>query len=97
MEDDVMKYYANAIEFPDNSGETLAAIVRRLIHNWRSRRRLARLSELDDRMLDDIGFTRQELDHALSRPITVDAAGELKASAVTRRLQAARKRPGWGA
>ena len=56
---------------------------------WTSRRSLARLSELDDHMLADIGFTREEVRWALDLPFGYDPAGELL------RHAASRPRRGW--
>jgi len=41
---------------------------RQLWHAWRQRRELRRLSELDDRMLRDIGLSRGDVERALARP-----------------------------
>ena len=46
----------------------------RLIRNWRARRAVARLDRLDDRLLRDIGLTREDLQWAAGLPLTVNAA-----------------------
>ncbi|MDP9137359.1 MAG: DUF1127 domain-containing protein [Pseudomonadota bacterium] len=93
-----MKYYANAIDDPERTGAAAApSLVARLFRNWKSRRRLARLGDLEDRLLEDIGLTPDELNWALSVPLTVNPAGELERSALRRRLEEARRRPGRGA
>jgi uncharacterized protein YjiS (DUF1127 family) len=51
-----------------------ASIVGRLIRNWRARRAVARLDLLDDRMLRDIGLTREDLRWASGLPLSVNAA-----------------------
>jgi uncharacterized protein YjiS (DUF1127 family) len=48
------------------------------IHSWNSRRKLARLSELDDRLLADVGVTRDDVDWALQLPFSVDPSLELQ-------------------
>lgn len=42
-------------------------IFQRLLVDWHSRRRLAKLIKLNDRLLQDIGLKREDLDWALSR------------------------------
>jgi uncharacterized protein YjiS (DUF1127 family) len=51
-----------------------ASILGRLIRNWRARRSVARLDLLDDRMLRDIGLTREDLRWASGLPLSVNAA-----------------------
>ncbi len=51
-----------------------ASILGRLIRNWRARRAVARLDLLDDRMLRDIGLTREDLRWASGLPLSVNAA-----------------------
>lgn len=46
----------------------------RYYHNWRARAALRRLTDYDDRMLDDIGVTRGELHWALAQPLDMNAA-----------------------
>ena len=65
-------------------GSTLATLLRSaagLAHAWRQRRELTRLIDLDDRMLADIGLTRQDLTAALAEPLLVDASESLAAVA----------------
>jgi len=52
-----------------------AALGRAIRHNFETRaaqratrRRIRRIERLDERMLNDIGFTRADLDYGLSRP-----------------------------
>jgi uncharacterized protein YjiS (DUF1127 family) len=51
-----------------------ASILGQLIRNWRARRAVARLDRLDDRLLRDIGVTREDLRWAAGLPLTVNAA-----------------------
>ena len=44
-----------------------------------NRRSVARLSEFDDRMLADIGLSRQDVDWALHLPFSADPSRELEA------------------
>lgn len=55
---------------------------------WARRRRLQRLQDYDDHLLEDMGYTRQELAWALSLPMRVNARRAL------RRLQARLKARG---
>jgi uncharacterized protein YjiS (DUF1127 family) len=45
-----------------------------LIRNWRAQRAVARLSQLDDHLLSDIGVTRDDVDSARRLPLSVNAA-----------------------
>jgi uncharacterized protein YjiS (DUF1127 family) len=91
-----MRYYA--ITLAENMGAAHSvSLLARLLRNWRSRRRLARLRDLDDHLLADIGVRREEVDRALALPLTVNSAEALQHSARRRRLEEARRRPGWGA
>lgn len=59
--------------------------IRAWISLWRTRRRFNRLLDLDDRMLDDIGVTRAEVEYASRLPLGVNAAMELRRLANGRR------------
>ncbi len=52
---------------------------------WNRRRRLVRMRDLDDRTLDDIGITRDELEWALGLPFEANAALDLQRRASLRR------------
>src|SRR5680860_1084314 len=45
---------------------------RQIASHWLKRRRLYRLQQLDDRMLNDIGLLREEVNASLEQPLTVD-------------------------
>lgn len=51
----------------------------------RRRRRFARLRDLDDHMLDDIGVTRAEVETAARLPLSENAALELRRISLERR------------
>lgn len=51
--------------------------VERLLLALRNRREIESLIAADERMLRDIGITRQDLDMALSRPLSDDPSAEL--------------------
>ena len=52
------------------------AALRRVLRNWWKRRTLRKLQDLDDHLLYDIGLTRDEIDHALRLPLSIDPIGE---------------------
>lgn len=64
------------------------AVLRRLISNWRKRRRLRDLQQLDDHVLNDIGIRRADIMAVLSQPVSVDPVRELERRARLRRTQA---------
>lgn len=64
----------------------------RIASNWLRRRKLYRLEELDDRMLDDIGLTRGELLTALRLPLVIDPLRELDRRSRARRVAGQRGR-----
>jgi len=51
--------------------------LRRVLNNWRKRRSLRKLEDLDDHMLMDIGLTRAELIYAQKLPLDIDPIGEI--------------------
>jgi uncharacterized protein YjiS (DUF1127 family) len=54
------------------------SIALRLLRNWLFRLRLAKLTNQNNRTLQDIGLRREDMDWALSRPLAVDRLGKLK-------------------
>ena len=61
------------------------SLLRRLLRNWKARRRIAALGHFDDYLLKDIGVTRQEVQWAVGLPLTVNAAVALEERAFSRR------------
>ena len=60
----------------------------RIVANWRKRRQLRQLEQLDDHVLMDIGLTRDELIRVQRVPIGVDPVLELlSGKTVTRGLR----------
>ncbi len=59
----------------------------RIISNWRKRRRLKELEQLDEHILSDIGVRRADIRAALSQPLSVDPVWELERRASLRRLE----------
>ena len=62
-----------------------AAYVTRLARNWWSRRKLARLEELDNHLLKDIGLTRGDVVRVRSLPLECDPNAALSAIIVRSR------------
>ena len=88
-------YALNRAIFEDRIGNR--SLFCRLLHNWKSRREVRRLSVFDDFMLADIGVNRADLDWAARLPLTTDPARALEDRAVLRERRQPRNRPGWGA
>lgn len=61
------------------------SFIRRLLQNWKARRRIVNLSHYDDHMLRDIGVSRNEVEWAAGLPLTVNAALALEERAFKRR------------
>ena len=61
------------------------SFIRRLLRNWKAKRRIAALGNFDDYMLQDIGITRDEVQWAAGLPLTVNAAVALEERAFRRR------------
>lgn len=62
-------------------------MLRALYSNWRKRRRLRGLQEMNDQMLEDIGLTRADVVATLGQPMTVDPIWDLERRALRRRNQ----------
>ena len=78
------------------AGHPLFALARNLAERRRNavrRRTVKRLLDLDDRILHDIGVTRDEARRAAGQPLTVDPLAELYRSAHSRRSRERRRRP----
>ena len=58
----------------------------RLFHNWKTRSQVRNLEHYDQRMLDDMGITREEVIWASRLPLSLNAAWELRHRSRTRRL-----------
>lgn len=59
----------------------------RLVGELRRRRTLSALTELDDRMLRDIGLTRGEIREAVARSLTEDSVRTAKRLSAERRAR----------
>ena len=53
------------------------ASVRRFLANWKKRRKLRGVEELDDRLLADIGVSRSDLGEVMNLPLSLDPIAEL--------------------
>jgi len=51
--------------------------LRRILRNWRMRRSLRKLEDLDDHMLMDIGLARAELMRVQGLPLDIDPISEI--------------------
>ena len=60
-------------------------VLRTLYTNWRKRRRLLDLQQMNDHMLADIGLTRADVAATLGQPITIDPIWDLERRALRRR------------
>ena len=69
---------------PLGAGRTIAMLVRAVRQIVGSRKELARLADLDDRMLADIGLTRSDLHVARFAPLWQDPTGILNRRAKRR-------------
>ncbi len=58
-----------------------------LYRNWKARRQIRLLQDRDEKILDDIGVTRDELSWASRLPLTVNAAIALKDVSYRRRKE----------
>ena len=58
----------------------------RLYHNWKIRGQVRALEQYDERLLDDMGVTRDEVMWAANLPLSLNAAWELRHRSRTRRL-----------
>ena len=63
------------------------AMLSALYSNWRKRRRLRGLQEMNDQMLEDIGLTRADVVATLGQPMSVDPIWDLERRALRRRNQ----------
>ena len=52
--------------------------LRALIRNWFARRRLRKVAELDDWLLQDIGLTRDDVEQVAHMPLDRNPSWELK-------------------
>jgi uncharacterized protein YjiS (DUF1127 family) len=84
LENCVMRDYA--LNQAISTGEYgVVSFARRLVRNWKAKRRIAALGNFDDYMLQDIGITRDEVQWAIGLPLTVNAAVALEERAFRRR------------
>lgn len=61
--------------------------IKDLVQARQRRRRLRKMLDLDDHLLEDIGVTRAEVHMALDLPLSVNAATELYRMSLERRRQ----------
>jgi len=68
-------YILSQAEFRDST--YAFPVLRRIVANWRKRRQLKALEQLEDHMLMDIGLTRADLIYAQRLPLDVDPVSQL--------------------
>jgi uncharacterized protein YjiS (DUF1127 family) len=72
----IMREYA--VFEAQSDGVSLLGGIRRLFTNWRKRRQLRQLLDLDDYVLNDIGFNRADVLSAMQLALYVDPLAELE-------------------
>ena len=58
-----------------------------ILRNWIARRRVKSLQDREDRILDDIGVTREEITWASNLPLSENAAHALEQASYRRRKE----------
>lgn len=66
-------------------------ILARLWQNWQARRAVASLDRLDDFLLRDVGYSREDVRRASCTPISLNAVQALEELSSERRLQFGRR------
>lgn len=72
---------------PADALSALARMLRRGFRLWSARRKLTRLTELDDHLLADIGLTREDVRLALDLPFSHEPVQELQKRALRNRAR----------
>jgi uncharacterized protein YjiS (DUF1127 family) len=73
--------YLHLAEAPGRAVQGIESIFRAFLR----RRKVSRLQDLDDHILDDIGLTRRDVEIATRLPFSRDAADELRRLALEHR------------
>jgi uncharacterized protein YjiS (DUF1127 family) len=77
-----------ALHRAEATGEFPAlSLAKRLLRNWKARRRVVSLEDYDDHILNDIGVTRVDIRWAAGLPLTMNAALALEERAFRRRKE----------
>jgi uncharacterized protein YjiS (DUF1127 family) len=63
---------------PAGARSTVFATLARFYRTWRTRRRLVKMTDLDDHILDDIGVSRSDIHTVLDLPFSYNPALELQ-------------------
>jgi uncharacterized protein YjiS (DUF1127 family) len=66
---------------------SLTSTAVRFYRNWRNRRQVVLLTDLDDHVLDDIGVTRGDVEAALLQPFSHDPSLQLQRIALRNRAR----------
>ena len=80
-----MKNAQTITAIPSFPGRAIIGKLQARFHNWRVRRKVRALGELEDRMLQDIGVTREDIYWASRLPTAINAAHELERASQLRR------------
>ena len=79
-------FAARSESFPAGGIAGLVHDVHTVLRAWNNRRKLAKLDDLDDHLLADLGITRNDLHWALHLPFAVDPAIELQRRSLHSRI-----------
>ena len=84
---DAASFIASQGPLPASSLAALAQGVAAPFRWWQSRRKLVRLIDMDDHLLQDIGVSRSDVRWALDLPFTYDPGIELQRRALGKRRE----------
>ncbi|MGI9481927.1 MAG: DUF1127 domain-containing protein [Hyphomicrobiales bacterium] len=80
-----MKNAQTITAVPSFPGRAIFGKLQARLHNWQVRRKIRALGDLEDRMLQDIGVTRDDIYWASRLPTAMNSAHELERASQLRR------------